>query len=45
MERVTLLSAVWVNMVYHLFTLFWVPINGIFYILLAVIERLTEKRR
>ena len=45
LERVTLLSAVWVNMVYHLFTLFWVPINGIFYILLAVIERLTERER
>lgn len=42
-ERITLISAIWVNMVYHLFTLFWVPINGIFYILLALVERLNEK--
>ncbi len=43
MEKVTLLSTVWVNMVYHLFTLFWVPINGMFYVLLALIEILNRK--
>ena len=34
------LSAVWVNLGYHLFTLFWVPINALFYGLLALIERI-----
>ena len=43
LEKITLLSAVWVNMAYHFFTLFWVPINGIFYILLASIEILNRK--
>jgi|GEM_PF-2172312 len=29
--------------VYHLFTLFWVPINAIFYLLMGTVEKLTEK--
>jgi membrane protein YdbS with pleckstrin-like domain len=33
------ISAVWVNAIYHLFTLFWVPINAIFYIFLALVEK------
>ncbi len=41
--KVAVISAVWVNMVYHLFTLFWVPINAIFYLLMGTVERLTEK--
>jgi hypothetical protein len=40
--KLTLISAVWVNLIYHLFTLFWVPINAIFYILLALIEKIEE---
>ena len=38
--KLTLTSAVWVNLIYHLFTLFWVPINAIFYILLALVEKM-----
>jgi len=45
LERLFLISAIWVNMVYHLFTLFWVPINGIFYILLAVVEILNKPEK
>jgi hypothetical protein len=40
---VVLISSVWVNLGYHLFTLFWVPINGIFYILLGFVEKLVKK--
>ncbi len=41
--KVSILSSVWVNLIYHLFTLFWVPINAFFYLLLAVVERLERK--
>ncbi len=37
------ISAVWVNAIYHLFTLFWVPINAIFYIFLALVEKNLKK--
>ncbi len=40
---VVLVSSIWVNLGYHLFTLFWVPVNGLFYILLKFAENLTEK--
>ena len=40
--KLALISSVWVNLVYHLFTLFWVPINAIFYILLALIEKMEK---
>ena len=42
--KLVLISSVWVNMVYHLFTLFWVPINGMFYVLLALVERLDRTK-
>jgi len=42
MEKIVLVSTVWVNMGYHLFTLFWVPINALFYIFLALVERLNR---
>jgi len=42
MEKIVLVSTVWVNMGYHLFTLFWVPVNALFYIFLALVERLTR---
>ena len=38
--KLTLTSTVWVNLIYHFFTLFWVPINAIFYILLALVEKM-----
>lgn len=40
--KLVLISSVWVNLVYHLFTLFWVPINAIFYIILALIEKMEK---
>jgi len=44
LEKITLISALWVNMVYHIFTLFWVPINGLFYIFLGLVEVLSKKK-
>jgi len=41
--KVILLSSVWVNLGYHLFTLFWVPINATYYLLLGLIERLNQR--
>jgi hypothetical protein len=37
-----LISSVWVNLVYHLFTLFWVPVNALFYIMLNFSEKLIK---
>jgi hypothetical protein len=39
----TFISAVWVNLIYHLFTLFWVPINSIYYLILGLLEKLTKE--
>jgi hypothetical protein len=40
--KVSTLSAFWVNMIYHLFTLFWVPINAVYLLLFAVVEKLDK---
>jgi len=43
--KVSVLSAAWVNLVYHLFTLFWVPLNALFFVLLAAVEVLNQRGR
>jgi len=40
--KVILLSSVWVNLGYHLFTLFWVPVNSLYYLFLGLVERLNN---
>ena len=43
--KISTISAFWVNMVYHLFTLFWVPINAVYFLLFAIVEKLDKLER
>jgi len=43
--KVATLSAFWVNAIYHFFTLFWVPINAVYLLLFAVVEKLEKSER
>jgi len=43
--KIILLSSVWVNLGYHLFTLFWVPVNSLYYLFLGLVERLNHQTR
>ena len=38
------ISALWVNLGYHLFTLFWVPINALFYTIAILVERIIKAK-
>ncbi len=37
------ISAIWVNLIYHLFTLFWVPINAVYFLILGFVELLSKR--
>jgi hypothetical protein len=39
------ISATWVNLIYHIFTLFWVPINAVYLLVLGLLEVLTRKEK
>ena len=39
-----IVSAIWVNLGYHLFTLFWVPINALFYTLMVLLEKMSRTK-
>ncbi len=41
--KLSFMSAVWVNLLYHLFTLFWVPINALYYLILGILEILSKR--
>jgi len=38
------MAAVWVNLTYHLFTIFWVPVNAIYLLILGLVERTLKEK-